>query len=342
MEKLPLGERPEPRTVGRGSFEAKAKTKREIIERFQDNLVSFTEEHIAELKAAERDKTDEQKEGIKVANEITNEILREFGLQEFDIPEQNVHFVSAEEWAKHPSVADVAMSTFPEKQLILAKGDYQPSARVSKALSLFHEMIHAKGHFSIDVDSDVKHGPYRSGLTTHATYKKVEKSGNAVWFDGLNEAVVAQIEMDYGNRVLTSNPFLKDQVEYLSSNEVQKMKHDHAKKRGIDPSEIEWIGRDGDDIEVFYASYPGQRRVLNYVVDQICADGDFASRDDVMKLFFAAHFRDSLLPLGRIVEKSFGKGSFEFLGTMDRESDSGSVGRVLDFLTKRRREMKKT
>ena len=137
----------------------------------------------------------------------------------------------------------------------------------------------------------------------------------------------------------TSNPFLKDQLEYLQSEEAQKLKVDYASKRNIDPNEIEWIGRDGEEIETYRQGYRKQRRVLNYVVDQIFADGGFESRDDVMKLFFAAHFKDSLLPIGRLVEKSFGKGAFEFLGTMERDENSLSAGRVLDFLMKRRREM---
>jgi len=339
MEKLPLGERPEPRVVGRGSPEAKETARREIIERFQDQFIDLDEEEVAELTAEEREKTDEQKEYIKVANEITNEILREFGLTEFDVPEENVHIISAKLWGEKPSVRTATMITVPQRQGILVKGDYPPQARVQKALSLFHEMVHAKAHLSLEAESNADNHLYRSGLVTYATYAKTNRSGNAKWFEGLNEAVVTQMEMKYAERVLDSNPYLRDQVEYLNSEEVQKLKSEHANYRHIDPGEIEWIGKDGDEIEVFYNGYRKQRWVLNYVVDQIYADGGFASRDEVMNLFFAAHFKDSLLPLGRAVEKSFGKGSFEFLGTMEEDGDSASCGRVLDFLMKRRKEL---
>jgi hypothetical protein len=339
MEKLPLGERPEPRAVGRGSAEAKEAAQREIVENFgKDQFAQFSEKQIAELKTEEREKTDEEKEGIKIANELTNEILRELGLREFDVPLENIHFISAKAW-EHASNGDTEMFAAPRRQAIFVKADYPQRARINKALSLFHEMIHAKGHISIEVDSDTDKDFYRSGLMTHATYQKSSRSGYANWFDGLNEAVVTQMEQDYAERVLNSNPFLRDQLEYMNSEEAQKLKADYAKKHSRDPSEIEWIGRDGDEIEAYLQGYRKQRRILNYVVDQIYADGGFESRDDVMKLFFAAHFKDSLLPIGRLVEKSFGKGAFEFLGTMEREENSASPGRVLDFLMKRRREM---
>lgn len=338
MEKLPIGERPEPKIVGRGSPEAKEAARLKIVERFgKDQFAQFNERQLAELKAEEREKNDEESENIRVANEITNEILREFGLKEFDVPPEDIHFISGKLWERM-SFNDATMVATPKMQAIFVKADYTPQERVNKALSLFHEMIHAKGHISLEVESDTRNDLYRSGLVAHASYQKIDRSGYAAWFDGLNEAVVTQIEMTYADRVLNSNPFLRDQVEYLGSEEVKKMKDDYVKEHEVDPSEIEWIGRDGEEIEMYGQGYRKQRKVLNYVVDQIYADGGFASRDDVMRVFFGAHFKDSLLPIGRLVEKSFGAGAFEFLGTMERDHKSHSVGRVLDFLMKRRRE----
>jgi hypothetical protein len=338
MEKLPIGERPEPKIVGSGSPEAKEAARLKIVERFgKDQFTQFNEKELAELKAEEREKNDEERENIRVANEITNEILREFGLKEFDVPPENIHFILGKLWERL-SLDDAIMITAPKKQAIFVKADYSPQERVSKALSLFHEMIHAKGHISLEVESDKRNDLYRSGLVAYASYQKIDRSGYAVWFDGLNEAVVSQIETMYADRVLNGNPFLRDQVEYLCSEEARKMKDDYAKEHDVDPSEINWIGRDGEESEVHEQSYRRQREVLNYVVDQIYADGGFASRSDVMRVFFGAHFKDSILPIGRLVEKSFGAGAFEFLGTMERNHNSPSVGRVLDFLMSRRRE----
>jgi hypothetical protein len=77
--------------------------------------------------------------------------------------------------------------------------------------------------------------------------------------------------------------------------------------------------------------------VLNYVVDQIYADGSFASREEVMDLFFAAHFKDSVLSIGRLVEKAFGKASFELLGKMGRDADLSSAQSIMNFLIERRK-----
>lgn len=338
---MPLGSRPEPRVVGSASPETKRTAQREIVERFgEGHFDSFTEKELSELKDVEIEKSPEQIEEIRVANELTNELLEKFGLRGFDIPLDNIHFIKGEHLEKIGS-GGLTMTTVPKLQAIIVNASYygkKENSTVAQALTMFHETVHLKGHFSLRIKGEDKTSTDRSGLVIHNPRKEKDSSDQEAWFDGLNEAVVTQIEAEYKERILGDNSFLKEQVEYLKSEESQNLAKDFAQKRGISEEDIEWIGRDGEEIEVFMQGYHPQRQMLNYVVDQIYADGGFASRQEVMDIFFAAHFKNSILPIGRLLEKTFGKGSFEFLGRIGRDADSPSVQKAMDFLMERRKQ----
>jgi len=60
----------------------------------------------------------------------------------------------------------------------------------------------------------------------------------------------------------------------------------------------------------------------------------------VYKVFLKAHFTGRLLPIGRLIEKTFGEGSFRLLGNMDTDDESGALH--LESLEKaRRRQIRK-
>jgi len=56
-----------------------------------------------------------------------------------------------------------------------------------------------------------------------------------------------------------------------------------------------------------------------------------------MKLFFKSHFDGKLLPIARLIEKSFDKGAFRIIGMMD---DENSASLLMDYLIKHRKKTK--
>jgi hypothetical protein len=98
------------------------------------------------------------------------------------------------------------------------------------------------------------------------------------------------------------------------------------------------MSKDGKDFNRF--PYYEQRKVLNYIVDCLYADNTqkFNSRDEVMKLFFKSHFDGRLLPIARLIKKSFGKEAFGVIGMMNNERNSARL--VMNYLVKHRRRSK--
>ena len=104
----------------------------------------------------------------------------------------------------------------------------------------------------------------------------------------------------------------------------------------MDADEIYWIDTKEQRFEYF--PYLEERKVLYCIIDAIYEDGDFASRDEVKQLFFNADFNGHLIEIGKLIDRSFGEGSFRMVGMMKPEENALEV---LDYLTKHRRFMKK-
>src|SRR3989344_2220473 len=303
-EKLPPLERPEPAIFNPSSPEKKAAAKRSILERFGEKHLEHLPSEIVEMiKAVEYDKKPFEKSAIKKANEITNKLIEASGTTPFDIPERNI--LNAE-------------------KLI------HPFDRIS---TTFHEMVHLKNFLNVEITS-TESNIHRMGLEIDDTEKKEEESGDFTKFEGLAEAVVAEIEKHYFPELIAGIPDLKENLDFNNSVKGKKLKEKAAKENGIPVDEIMFIDETGKIYGTF--CYYNQRKVLYYLVDRIYEThkNQFQSKDGVMKIFFANNFNGKLLPVARLIENVFGKGSFRFLSTMDTEDNSTAL--VMEYLKKHR------
>ncbi len=331
-EKLLSFKRPEPTVVGSVSKEKKEKIKQKILENFgEGHYNQIPEDKRKILESLEYEKKPYEKSAIDISNKITNLMISEFGLTPFDIPEKNIHIVP-ESLYKEIDEGKNLGATFQKEQIIVLNAEKNMNffGRVS---TIFHEIIHLKGYFSLEAQEDSLK-LRRSGLKMNTSFKKEKNIGNFNLFHGLNEAVVAEIEKEYFKELVGQNQFLKKEYEWESSEEAQKLKEKIAEENGINADEILSVNKNGKNFETF--SYIIQRKVLNYIVDQIYKDNEdkFNSRDDVMKLFFKAHFDGKIINLAKLIEKSFGKKAFRVIGIMDEQSNSARS--VMDYLMKSR------
>ena len=337
-EKLPLGEKGGISVVGGASGEDKERAGRFARARFGGEHGEGGGPAWELVNSHEIKKTTGELEMLRVANEISDEIMSSLGAAPFDIPERNVHILSRDNLTKLSSLisGEEASYMFYATTVdgIFAVRDEREGGNVNWAVTILHESLHAKGVSAFEVDKGGELWRRRSGWTTEPSSRKEGKIGPTAWFGGLHEAIMVELEKRHWHEVLERNKNLKNELEWLDSEECRRMKEAYAKEVKVPADEVFWIGKDAKLVLEF--AYPRQRQVLNYVVDKIFEDGGFASREEIADIFFKAQFSGSLLPVGRLVEHSFGKGSMRELGEMDSIEDSSSVGRVLDYLMKRR------
>jgi len=207
---------------------------------------------------------------------------------------------------------------------------------IDKLSNILHEIAHLKGFLALEAGDDL-YKVYRSGVKVMPTMQKAERIGSFTAFIGLDEAIVSEIEKRHLPELIKKNKLLKGEYIWQTSSEATALKEEIAKKEGINPNEIMRISKDGQTYKCF--SYYEQRRVLNHIVGRIYENNreKFDSADDVMRLFFRAHFSGELLSIARLIEESFGKGAFRMVGMMDDNTNSARL--IMDYLKKKSPEV---
>jgi hypothetical protein len=161
--------------------------------------------------------------------------------------------------------------------------------------------------------------------------KRDDENEDHVHFAGLNEAVTAQAEKIYFNKLL-DNPLFADERKKLYSEESVAFKKELFEDYGMTEDEILYVNIDKKR-EYLRIGYSKQRTVLEYVCREIAHDRGI-SEEEVFNEFVKSQFNGHLVELGNLVEKSFGKGSFRRLGDMPKSSDYGTE--TLEALRKMR------
>jgi len=316
---------PEIRIVGAASAENKEGVKNEIRQALFSHSDSLSPEEREQFEKFEYPKSEKELALIGFANEETSRLMKEAGIEPYDVPIENFHIIPPELYKKVAGDSGNAI-TFNSKQRIIFDAQYFRDNPVYFGAVALHETLHLKAHFSMEVqeeDDKVHKTPYREGVTVGALQSHGYHGKYHQHFVGLHEGIVAETERRLLKKLL-DRPELAQEKKWLASDEAKEMRKKIAEKKEILEDDIIWVGKKGEnDWET--VSYPQQRNVLNYVCAEIQKQfpDQYQSADDVYKTFLNAHFTGRLLPLARLVEETFGEGNFRLLGNMDTDRQSG-------------------
>lgn len=256
----------------------------EILGDFKDN---FEEKRLREIKEHEIPKTPEDIEVINLANKATNEIRRKYGFSDFDVPPENIVIVDEPHWHWGEGGDNAYFSSSGQ---IIATPYSGPNFNFARLM--FHEMLHFKSFGSLRVSKDGQTMTEdRSGLQARTRKGKM-------YFKNLNEAVTETLTKDFITSLLRN----KDQ---RFSKEIQELE-----QRGIIPENLG---------EGMIFGYGQQREALNTLVDKIFErnSGMFDSKEEVLGIFVKSMFSSNLLAIGKLIDKTFGAGTFRKLGRLD-------------------------
>ena len=316
---------PKIRIIGRASAEKKEQTRGKIEQALFSHFESLSPREIEQLKKFEYPKSEKELALINFANEETSRLMQEAGIEPYDIPAENYHIIPPELYKKVAGDDGIAV-TFNTRQGMFFNAEHFRDNSINFGIAALHESLHLKAHLSMEIQEEsdkVSETLYREGVTIRALQSHFYHGKDHQHFAGLNEAIVAETEKRLLAKLL-DHPELTAEKKWLMSDEAKEMKRKLVEKIEIPEDDIIWIGKKGnDDWEA--VSYPRQRDVLSYVCAEIQKQfpNEYQSADDLYKIFLKAHFTGQLLPLGRLVEKTFGEESFRLLGNMDTDSESG-------------------
>jgi len=305
---------------------------------YENHLANMEVDRKREIENNELPKTEEELQFINMSNEQTNELLRFSGVEPYDVPEGNFHKVKATIYKKYEPETTAGFFE-AHYQMIMLNADFVPKNRLREALVIFHELLHMKSYLAYHVVAEdngkgimLHTSAYREGVDVKSSPKKALSGDDHDHFYGLNEAIVSHEEKRYLQKLLGASLFEKERQDLMSS-ETEPMKNILMKERRIPEDEFIAINLS----EGYYLSigYQAQRKVLNYICEQIAKDTN-RSADDIHGEFLKSQITGKLVSLGKLVENSFGKGSFRRLGDMTEKGEDAMA--VFDSLVKMREE----
>jgi len=320
MEKFP-----EIRTVGNASPKVKEQIKKEYEELF----------YLSETK----EKSEKELAIINFVNKETNELMQEVGFIPYNIPENNYIFLESNIYKEIKEDKNPAAALVDSQKIIFNKEVYSNNP-ILFGVAAMHETMHLKGHISVEINEkngNIKDTIYRDGFSVVSAQKhrKLDEYNNGFHqhFVGLEDAIVSTVEKKAFSKIIEL-PILYKEKEWLTSLEATILKEQDAEKYNIPEDEIMWIKKkEGGLIETSFFSYYAQRQVLNYVCAEIQKEfpDQYQTSDDVFKEFLKAQFTGQLLSTARLIEKTFGKGSFRTLGDMTADKEKTLM--ILEKLT---------
>lgn len=326
MEKLSSFER----IVGNISEVEKEQILRNKGERFDDQIFE-------ELQSKEREKTPQELQILSLVNRATNEIRQRYGLENFDIPSENIHVITEEAWPREKSTAFFK----PMLQTIAMR---EKLSNIAFLKTSFHEMIHFKSYGALQMitGENPELDDYRLGLTIYS------RDGKEMYFRNLNEAVTEGMTKRFVRQVL-DNALFADET---------RQTEDVIRKY---PRAVTESGEPLFDGDTFYAeiqgskswresadrlfsklfgsrvkistegfTYKQERKVLNMLIDKILERNPekFQDKEEVFEVFAKGMMTGNILPVGRLIERTFGNGTLRRIGELDQdvEAQEGFVG----------------
>lgn len=332
---------PQIRVIGNAIAEQKEEEKKKIVQLLFNHFESLSPDEREQLEKFEYPKSATELACVDFANKETNELMKEAGVEPYDIPSENYHIIPPELYKK--AGGGGTGSAFTTMQGMIFNAERLRGNPVLFGSVALHETLHIKAHLSVEVwekDDKVDTRHYRRGVKIASSQKHDDSGKYHEHFDGLNEAIVATQEKKSIVK-LFEIPALSKEKEWLLSDKANELRKELSQKEGVFVDDIIWIGEKSKD-GWKRLGYPQQRAVLDYVCSEIQKQfsDKYQDTDEVFKEFLKAHFTGQLLSIARLVEKTFGEGSFRLLGNMVSDDSSSGVMTLESLKKDRARQMR--
>ncbi|MDP3947065.1 MAG: hypothetical protein Q8Q41_00015 [bacterium] len=329
MEKLPKREYPVERVIGPGFDEEDYEIARSFF-RGQFENQDF-------VKDIEREKTEEEEQIISWVNDETNALFEHYGVRPLDIPSRNVHIIPKERWPKYPGFEDSAAFYSFDTQAIFYR---DKPLRSLFAFRVFHEQLHIKSHQAaryVEEGGTKKFEEYRSGLGLSSA----KREDSAAQFRKLNEAVIETLAIRFWKEKIAKNERFREEMEALARVK-QVLRGERAaikENESVSEEEAEQIieeicaatdGEEGLMLECF--SYPLERSALAHLVNTLHERNKATAQDpsQIFDLFVKSAMTGHMVELAKLIDKTFGAGTFKRLGAISSEKHTKEE--LLDFI----------
>lgn len=309
-------------------------------------LLNFFKREFEEEKKdpAEKEHPKELDDLIPIINAHLKEFLEYYGINSIDIPAKNIHIVDQSKLT--PQQIELLKQRpdktnglyVPETQLIAMFLDYSEGGKLAFLQTLVHEVLHVNSFLSFQKlrgqeaergykltarseageEETISLGLRRTGFRIRS------RSGNVYFYD-LDESIITELTMRFDWKYFPQLPQLAGECQRRQEileggsrrlgKSIEKLRREIA---NVTTNRLE----DGRWVTTLKGySWDKERAKFNKLIDDLYEknESEFSSREEVFDLFARAVMTERLLPVARLVEKTFGKGSFRKIGEGARE-----------------------
>ena len=298
----------------------------------KDLLEFFKEEFESDKKSKfEKKHPKELDELIPNINNYLKSFLEEYGVETIELPAKNIHIIDREkltpEIIKQLNLEKTAGRFLQENGHILMNLEYEEGNKLPFLQTMIHEMIHLNSYHSFqkarenekewsmclvdsladEKDKDLFIRPRRSGLSIYS------EDGSMIFKD-LDEALITELTIRFDNKYFSQIPEISEEYE-----KRQKAIEKRIQETGENPEKFRDIAfiKSGEKngsyyFEVERYSYEEERKKLYDLINDLYEKNrsDYSSKEEIFALFVEAAMKGNLLPLGRLLKKTYGKEYF--------------------------------
>ncbi len=148
-------------------------------------------------------------------------------------------------------------------------------------------------------------------------------------FQNLDEAIVEILAIDFVKKKVSLNPFFRKDVPLLMGPERDETLSDFEEDGYIVGRYFNTKGKCIEEKMMF--PYPVQRKALVALITKIAEKREMKAYD-VFKVFCSAMCSGNIIPLGRLIDNTFGVGTFRALASVDNALTDAAAKRLKQFI----------
>lgn len=233
------------------------------------------------------------------------------GSPSFTVPPECIHVVPAEKWPQDLEETG-GVFNFDREQILVKETD----SRLHFAAIAFHEYMHLKSFGKLRVTEDGRLTDARVGLGVFN--HREEKEYFALIDEAITEELTKSFIQSYKDHELFAEETrITDELRrrYGSQDDARKYFNEdlyYAKDNGVN--------EDGTaDLHLEAFTYTRERGAVNQLISKIVERNQLEnySTEDLQRLFISGYITGNILPLGRIIDSTFGVGTFRAIGTIE-------------------------
>lgn len=284
--------------------------KRRILD---DEKRFFDYPELSGITELERVKTETEERITELVREFGDRIDEAVGAPKFPIPAKNIHIIPGGNWPEQLGSTGAIFNS--ETQQIAIR---ETESHLQLAHEAFHEYMHLKSFGSLQVTGDSLLAPYRAGLTT------IDRNNDKEFFRLINEAITEELAISFIHEVKHLEPFRDEteQVESLKGVFGKSAFTENGSTFFDDELYFLTAQRNEDGAVDFNGqsfTYPQERAALNTLISKTVERyqlGDLTV-EEVKHQFLIGYITGNILPIGKLIDSTFGKGTFRAIGAIE-------------------------